>query len=225
MVIGTSPGAQNWLRSATSRTWDIPGITSSGCTIDENWQILYNHEDSYDGWSAALIRDEYGATMIPLATATDEQLNQKGQNLLFIGGSREFAGKVPWMESWPTLSVIKPGGFPDVYIATDGTWDNIWIHTPKGAYYIQEEAGEWEHDYGVIARGFDSSLGRWIVIIIGGSAACTGAGAVICVDNWEALTKAKWLVYEIDLQIFWDNQDVSEWDESLFSEPNLIAYG
>lgn len=219
VVIGTSPGAQNWLS----------GLSGGGCEIDESWYIMYNHADPYDSWGATLLRDEYGATMVPLAYADDTQLNKQGQNLLFIGGSKEFAGKVPWMETWPTLTVTKPGGFPDVYIDTDGTWNNMWIHTPLGNYDMvkagETGVGEWIHDYGVIARGYDSTLQRWIVISIGHSATCTGAGAVICVDNWEAVTKGSWLIYEIDMTIWHENQDVSEWHKSLFSEPNLIAYG
>lgn len=214
LFIGTSPGAQSWLR----------GLSGGACEIDENWYIMYNHNDPYDFWSARLLRDEYGAHMLPLNSATEPQYNKKGQNLLFIGGSEEFAGKVPWMETWPTLTVAKPGGFPDVYIDTDGTWSNIWIHTPLGNYEMSKD-GEWIHDYGVIARGWDNTLERWVVIIIGYSATCTGAGAVICVDNWAAVTKGSWLIYEIDMAIWDENQDVSEWDESLFSEPNLVAYG
>lgn len=214
IFVSTTPGAQNWLS----------GLTGEECQIDESWYIMYNHEDPYDTWSATLLRDTYGATMVPLATATDTQLNKQGQNLLFIGGSKEFAGKVPWMETWPTLTVTKPGGFPDVYIDTDGTWSNMWIYTPLVDYYMITE-GVWEHDYGVIARGYDSTLQRWIVVSIGYSAASTGAGAVICATNWEAVTKGKWLIYEIDMEIWNQNQDVSEWDQSLFSEPNLVAYG
>jgi len=214
VLIGTSPGVQNWLKS----------LSAGACEIDDSWYIMYYHEDPYDSWSARLIRDEYGATMVPLDSAMEPQYNKQGQNLLFIGGSKIFAGKVPWMESWPTLTVVKPGGFPNVYIANDGTWSNIWIDTPLGKYYMAED-GEWIHDFGVIARGWDSDLQRWIVVIIGGSAACTGAGAVICVENWEAVIKGKWLVYEIDLAIWDENKDVSEWDVSLFSEPNLVAYG
>lgn len=214
LVIGTSPGAQSWLKS----------LSPGACEVDGSWYIMYNHEDPYDNWGARLIRDEYGAYMIPLDSAMEPQYNKQGQNLLFLGGSEEFAGKVPWMETWPTLTVAKPGGFPNVYIDTDGTWSNLWIHTPLGNYDLYKN-GEWLHDYGVIARGWDSDLQRWVVVIIGGSAACTGAGAVICVENWAAVTKGSWLVYEIDMTIWDENRNVSEWDESLFSEPNLVAYG
>lgn len=214
LLIGTSPQAQNWLS----------GLSGEGCEVDENWYIMYNHWDPYDSWGARLIRDEYGATMIPIDSAMEPQYNKQGQNILFIGGSEEFAGKVPWMETWPTLSVVKPGGFPDVYVDTDGTFDNIWIHTPLKNYQSQED-GVQIHDYGLIARGWDSTLQRWIVVIIGYSAASTGAGAVICVDNWAAITKGSWLIYEIDMGIWPENKDVSEWDKELFSEPNLVAYG
>lgn len=214
IAIGNTPQFQNWMGSFT------PGA----CVVDDTWYIMYNHDDSYDTWGARLIRDEYGATMVPLDNAMEDQYNKQGQNLLFIGGSKKFAGKVPWMETWPTLTVIKPGGFPDVYIDTDGTWDNIWIHTPLGDYQSQED-GVQVADYGVIARGWDSDLQRWIVVVIGHTASGTGAGAVICVDNWEAVVKGKWLVYEIDPIIWAENQDVSEWNKELFSEPNLVAYG
>lgn len=163
--------------------------------IDSDWWIVHNHNDQSDVVSARILQSEYGALMVWIETAEDENLNAEGQNLLFIGGSETFAGKVPWMETWPALTVLKPSGQPDVYVSVE-TWDNIFIHTPYEDYYMRKD-GEPQADYGVVTKAYDTTLQRYIIIIVGYSAECTYAGAKLLIEDYELVTQHSWIVYAL----------------------------
>lgn len=179
--------------------------------IDSDWWIVHNHNDQSDVVSARVLQNEFGSLMVWIETAEDENLNANGQNLLFIGGSETFAGKVPWMETWPTLSVLQPSGQPDVYVSAE-TWDNIYVHTPFQDYYMVDE-GEFLHDFGVVTKAYDSVLERWIIICIGYSAECTYTGAKLLIEDFELVKQKSWIVYEVTEQ---GATDPSSWTLNQF---------
>lgn len=164
--------------------------------IDESWWIVHNDSDQYDSVTVNFIKDEYGSELKSIHTTNTSELNSEGQSLLFIGGSDALAGKVPWIDpNRPGLTVIKPLEQPDVYWYSDGTYDNIWIHTPKGDFDIQED-GVLLHDYGLITRVYDTNLKKWVIITIGFSAECTGAGARILIEDLSLVKEHSWIIYE-----------------------------
>lgn len=181
--------------------------------IDSDWWIVHNHNDQSDVVSARILQSEYGALMVWIETAEDENLNAEGQNLLFIGGGETFSGKVPWFETWPTLSVLEPSGQPDVYMANDETWSNWWIHTPFLDYDIVVE-GEFLNDLGVITKAYDSVLERWIIVCVGWSAECTYAGAKLLVEDFDLVKEKSWIVYEVTEQ---GATDPSTWTLNQFN--------
>ena len=188
-------------------------LAQAELTIDSDWWIVHNHNDQCDVVTAKALQSEYGSLMVWIETAEDENLNAEGQNLLFIGGSETFAGKVPWFETWPTLSVLEPSGQPDVYMANDETWSNWWIHTPILDYDIMVD-GEFLHDFGVVTKAYDLVLERWIIIVVGWSAECTYAGAKLLIEDFELVKLHSWIVYELTEQ---GATDPTTWTLNQFS--------
>lgn len=160
--------------------------------INSDWWIVHNHNDQSDVVSARVLQNEYGSLMVWIETAEDENLNAKGQNLLFIGGGETFAGKVPWAETWFTLAVVKPNTQPDVWFDCSSGVDTI-LRTPKGSYTYSEP----DNDYGFVTRAYDATLERWIVLVLGGSAYCTYTGAKLLIEDFELVKQNSWIVYRM----------------------------
>lgn len=170
--------------------------------IDSDWWIVYNDQDQGDQISARTLQNEYGCLLVSIDTAEDENLNTEGQNLLFIGGSETFSGKVPWFETWPTLTVLKPSGQPDVYLYWEADWateGDAYIHTPFQNYYMAQN-GEFLHEYGVVTKAYDSTLKRWIIVCVGWSGFDTYAGAKLLIEDFELVQQKSWIVYEVTEQ-------------------------
>lgn len=167
-------------------------------TIDEDWVILYNSDDIFDSASVMFIQDEYDSELVPFETSPDDTyLNAKGRNLIIIGGSNDLAEQAPWFDPHRPLTITRPTLQPEVYYDNDGTWSNMWIHTPKGNFILSQD-GTLLNDLGVITVGHDVQLNRRIIIVVGHSAQCTAAGAKLVIENLDTLIQSHtWLIFEL----------------------------
>jgi hypothetical protein len=203
---------------AVAGIWIYPAATFR---IDDSWWIV-RYMNERDPYSASLIQESYGGTIIDIDAGHD--FNTFGQSFLFVGGSRAFARELPWAEEVPpALEVAKPTTQPNVkWIIED--WDTAHIQTPKGSFYVyrnQKVADGMAHDYGMITKAYDVQRRRWIILCVGYTGYCTGAGATIIVQEPQLLQTHSWIVYE------WLGGEVSTnaWSLSAFSNYDIVATG
>jgi len=164
--------------------------------IDESWLVVYNNFDKYDSASALWLKEAYNCSLASIyENATlDETLNAEKQSLLFIGGGEEFAGRLPWALTWPSMTIMQSDTQPDVYVNVSA-WNNAWVHTPSTDYPIVKN-GTFLSDYGYITKAYDGTLQRWIIITVGWSAQCTAAGAKILLYDFQLIQENSWIIYQ-----------------------------
>lgn len=172
--------------------WASPSFTAP--SIDDSWLIVCNTE-SCDIVAANWIKETYGGEVIDITQSQD--FNRTSQSLLFIGGSRELAIQLPWVETFPPLSVPKPYTQPEAYWQAE-SWETAYIYTPYNNYFPNDEDGVLQHSYGLITKGYDYVKRRWIIICIGWCGHTTAYGAKLLCTKWDTIIgENRYVVYEM----------------------------
>lgn len=166
-------------------------------TINGSWLIACNTQDQYDTYSAMWVQAKYGGTLTDIRDPTIN-FNSFGQNIFLIGGSKALAEQAgQWIGLKPEWYGIKS---PDTYPAGKVYWrpnsaTSIYpVHmvTPNADYTCDDQ-----HDYGVIAKGYDYMLRRWIILCIGYSPYCTAYGAKLICTQYATVTAQAYIVFQV----------------------------
>jgi hypothetical protein len=96
----------------------------------------------------------------------------------------------------------KPSTFPGAYWDRTGGVSDEYVVTPINAYQWTPNT-----DYGLIVRGYDYGLRRWVIVIIGGTAQCSATGAKYVIDN-DGKFDSNYVVYLCTVK---PQDDVSKW--------------
>jgi len=197
-----------------SSLWYIAPVLT-GPHIDDSWQIVCRTNDTWDPYSAQWIKDKYGGTIINIAEP--QEYNQRGENLLVIGGSAILSEQAPWLEIWGPLAITKPHTFPDVRFEWDDDINDFKLVTPTAIYYPNQD-----NELGFIARGYDYTLRRHIVACLGYNWYATAFGAKLLCTQWDKLVGNN--TYVVFKCTSWGNVDPTQWSLSDF-DGIILEYG
>lgn len=152
----------------------------AGPRIDETWLIAYNAGDTWDPTSASWVEHTFNGTLVDLNNPP-ESWDENGQNIIVIGGSKALANEVPWIGLKPEwYGIQRPNTYPD--IQWDMVGDALHLITPNEDYNPTVD-----YDVGLIARGYDYTLRRWVVVVIGYTAYGTAYGSKLVNTQWNKM--------------------------------------
>jgi hypothetical protein len=166
-------------------------------TINGSWLIAYNASDDYDYRSALWVQATYGGALVDIGNDTVD-FNAFGQNIFIIGASKSLAEQAgEWIGLKPEWYGVKsPDTYPagKIYWRPDSSTSLYPAHmvTPTTDYTCDDQ-----HDYGVICKGYDYMLRRWIVVCIGYSGYCTAYGAKLICTQWSTVIAYTYVVYQV----------------------------
>jgi hypothetical protein len=184
---------------AVSSTFLFVAPSFSMPTINGSWLIAYNAQNTIgdDLKSAEWVQTKYGGTLVDIGDNTIN-FNAFGQNIFIIGGSKSLAEQAgEWIGLKPEWYGVKsPDTYPagKVYWRPDSTTSMYPVHmvTPTTDYTCDDL-----HDYGVICKGYDYGLRRWIVVCMGYSGYCTAYGAKLICTQWNTVIAPTYIVYQV----------------------------
>jgi len=184
----------------------------AGPVIDDTWLIAYNAANTIgdDLQSAKWVQAKYGGTLVDIGNDTIN-FNTWGQNLFIIGGSKSLALQAPWTGLDPTWYAVKQ---PDTYLGMQYYHDaqgNSHTITPKGTDYLKSCPN---NDYGTITKGYDYTLRRWIIIVLGYSGYCTAYGAKLICTQYQTVTAPTYVVYKVTE---WGGVNPATWTQDQFN--------
>jgi len=167
--------------------------------INGSWLIAYNAKNTIgdDLKTAEWVQAKYGGTLVDIGDNTIN-FNAFGQNIFIIGGSKSLAEQAgEWIGLKPEWYGVKsPDTYPTgkIYWRPDSSTSMYPVHmvTPTTDYTLDDN-----HDYGVIYKGYDYGLRRWIVVCIGYSGYCTAYGAKLICTQWSTVIKYTYVVYQV----------------------------
>jgi hypothetical protein len=167
--------------------------------INDSWLIAYNAKNTIgdDLKTAEWVQAKFGGTLVDIGDDTFN-FNAFGQNIFIIGGSKSLAEQAgEWIGLKPEWYGVKtPDTYPagKIYWRPDSSTSIYPVHmvTPTTDYTLDDN-----HDYGVICKGYDYGLRRWIVVCIGYSGYCTAYGAKLICTQWSTVIKYTYIVYQV----------------------------
>jgi len=167
-------------------------------TINDSWLIAYNAKNTIgdDLKTAEWVQAKFGGTLVDIGDDTFN-FNAFGQNIFIIGGSKSLAEQAgEWIGLKPEWYGVKtPDTYPagKIYWRPDSSTSIYPVHmvTPTTDYTLDDN-----HDYGVICKGYDYELRRWIVVCIGYSGYCTAYGAKLICTQWNAAMSHTYIIYQ-----------------------------
>lgn len=148
--------------------------------INETWLIIFNAYNHMDSASATWVHKMYECQY---ADVNDPQeWNEQGQHILIVGGNDPIQLQAPWLGMEYRLQIMQPDTYPACYWTQDTT-GAIYLHTPQGnKYHIMPE-----NNVGLIAKGYDYDLERWIVVVIGFDGWGTAYGVKLICTQWDKI--------------------------------------
>lgn len=161
----------------------------AGPNIDDTWLIAVNMNDAWDPTSAQWVQETYGGTLVDINDPPDDW-NNTGQNIFIIGGSHALSLEALWIGLDPEWYAIqRPSTYPEITWTLDVDSGKLHILTPSGGYYSDAEMG-------MIAKGYDYQMRRWIIVVIGNTYWGTAYGAkLICTQYDNVVTDNAYVVY------------------------------
>lgn len=189
----------------------------AGPKLDSTWVIAYNKASVYDSKSAEWVQEKYEGTLKDINEAYD--WDKFDQNIFIIGGSKALSVEAQWIglkTQW--YSIAKPNTYPDV------TWDKdedgkLQLITPSRTYTCEHP----DDDYGIIAKGYDYTKRRWVIVVIGYTQWATALGSRLIIEDYKTVVEQnRYIIYQVTKRD--TTTEIAQWSLSDF-DGEIVEYG
>lgn len=191
----------------------------TGPKIDATWVIAYNKNSVYDTKSAEWVQEAYGGTLQDINEAYE--WDNFGQNIFIIGGSEALSIEAQWIGLDPKwYSIAKPDTYPEVTWTKNEATGKLTLVTPSREYDCIDAS---EHDWGTIAKGYDYTKRRWVIVVIGWTRWATATGSRLVVEDYKTVVEQnRYVIYEVTKRD--TTTEIAQWSLSDF-EGEIVEYG